>query len=68
MNAKSNDFKVGDLLSWIAVEEVTALVISVGQRYDGAVPTTIYTVLTNDCEIRKYPDYVTKYWTRISST
>jgi len=58
--------QVGDLLSWIAVEECIVLVLSVGQVYQGGLPTTTYTVLTADGEINKYPDYVMKYWRVIS--
>jgi hypothetical protein len=58
--------QVGDLLSWIAVEECVILVLSVGQIYQGGLPTTTYTVLTADGEISKYPDYVMKHWRVIS--
>ena len=57
---------VGDLLSWIAVEECVVLVLSVGQVYQGGLPSTTYTVLTADGEINKYPDYVMKHWRVIS--
>jgi hypothetical protein len=59
--------QVGDLLSWIAVEECVVLVLSVGQVCQGGLPTTTYTVLTATGEINKYPDYVIKHWRVISS-
>lgn len=60
-------FQVGDLLSWIALEECVVLFLSIGQIYQGGLPTTIYTVLTAAGEIRKYPDYVIQNWEVISS-
>ena len=58
--------QVGDLLSWLAVEECVVLVLSVGKVYQGGLPTTTYTVLTADGEINIYPDYVMKHWRVIS--
>ena len=50
----------------LAIEECVVLVLSVGQVYQGGLPTTTYTVLTADGEISKYPDYVMKHWRVIS--
>lgn len=58
--------QVGDLLSWIAVEDCVVLVLSIGQVYDGGVLSKIYTVLTATGEIKKYPDYVIQSWEVIS--
>lgn len=43
-----------------------SLILSIGQVYQGGLPTTIYTVLTSTGEINKYPDYVMKHWKVIS--
>ena len=64
----TNMFKVGDLLSRYMVGEYhMSLILSIGQVYQGGLPTTIYTVLTSTGEINNYPDYVIKDWKVISS-
>ena len=45
--------QVGDLLSWIAVEECTILVLDIKQKYDGRI-SNIYTVLTSEGNVAKY--------------
>lgn len=45
--------QVGDLLSWIAVEECTILVLDIKQKYDGRI-SNIYTVLTSEGHVVKY--------------
>jgi hypothetical protein len=60
-------FKVGDLLSiYMVGEHKTALILSVGQVYQGGILTTIYTVLSTEGDILKYPDYVIRDWKIIS--
>jgi len=45
--------QVGDLLSWITLEECTILVLDIKQKYDGRI-SNIYTVLTSDGHVVKY--------------
>jgi hypothetical protein len=45
--------QVGDLLSWLAVEECTILVLDIKQKYDGRI-SNIYTVLTSEGKIETY--------------
>ncbi len=45
--------QVGDLLSWIVIEECTILVLDIKQKYDGRI-SNIYTVLTSEGKVEKY--------------
>lgn len=45
--------QVGDLLSWIVLEECTILVLDIKQKYDGRI-SNIYTVLTSEGKVEKY--------------
>jgi hypothetical protein len=63
---KKPEYKIGDLVLWNGDETQTALILKIGQAYQGGLPTTTYTVLTADGEINKYPDYVIKHWKVIS--
>jgi hypothetical protein len=45
--------QVGDLLSWIALEDCTILVLDIKQKYDGRI-SNIYTVLTSEGKIKTY--------------
>ena len=45
--------QVGDLLSWITLEECTILVLDIKQKYDGRI-SNIYTVLTSEGKVEKY--------------
>lgn len=45
--------QVGDLLSWIALEDCTILVLDIKQKYDGRI-SNIYTVLTSEGKIETY--------------
>jgi hypothetical protein len=60
------EYKIGDLVLWNGDLTLTALILKIGQAYQGGLPTTTYTVLTADGEINKYPDYVIKHWKVIS--
>jgi len=57
--------KVGDLVLWNGDETQTALILKIGQIYQGGLLTTLYTVLVGG-EILKYPDYVMFNWRVVS--
>jgi hypothetical protein len=56
MNDMNKEYKIGDLVLWNGDLTQTALILKIGQIYQGGLPTTTYTVLTADGEINKYPD------------
>lgn len=58
--------QVGDLLSWIALEECTILVLDIKQKYDGRI-SNIYTVLTSEGKIEKYYEQAISSYKIISS-
>ena len=58
--------QVGDLLSWIALEECTILVLDIKQKYDGRI-SNIYTVLTSEGKIEKYYERTMNSYKIISS-
>jgi len=60
------EYKIGDLVRWNGDEVQTALIIKIGQIYQGGLPTMLYTVLVGG-EILKYPDYVMFNWTVVST-
>ena len=58
--------QVGDLLSWITLEECTILVLDIKQKYDGRI-SNIYTVLTSEGKVEKYFEGEIKSFNVISS-
>ena len=60
------EYKIGDLVLWNGDETQTALILKIGQIYQGGLLTTLYTVLVGG-EILKYPDYVMFNWRVVSS-
>ena len=58
-------YKIGDLVLWNGDETQTALILKIGQIYQGGLLTTLYTVLVGG-EILKYPDYVMFNWRVVS--
>jgi hypothetical protein len=63
---KKPEYKIGDLVLWNGDETQTALILKIGQIYQGGLLTTLYTVLVGG-EILKYPDYVMFNWRVVSS-
>jgi len=63
---KPGKYKIGDLVLWNGDETQTALILKIGQIYQGGLLTTLYTVLVGG-EILKYPDYVMFNWRVVSS-
>jgi hypothetical protein len=63
---KKPEYKIGDLVLWNGDLTQTALILKIGQIYQGGLLTTLYTVLVGG-EILKYPDYVMFNWRVISS-
>jgi len=59
------EYKIGDLVLWNGDETQTALILKIGQIYQGGLLTTLYTVLVGG-EILKYPDYVMFNWRVVS--
>ena len=59
------EYKIGDLVLWNGDETQTALILKIGQIYQGGLLTTLYTVLVGG-EILKYPDYVMLNWRVVS--
>ena len=62
----NKEYKIGDLVLWNGDETQTALILKIGQIYQGGLLTTLYTVLVGG-EILKYPDYVMFNWRVVSS-
>ena len=62
---KKPEYKIGDLVLWNGDETQTALILKIGQIYQGGLLTTLYTVLVGG-EILKYPDYVMLNWRVVS--
>jgi len=62
---KKPEYKIGDLVLWNGDETQTALILKIGQIYQGGLLTTLYTVLVGG-EILKYPDYVMFNWRVVS--
>jgi hypothetical protein len=60
------EYNIGDLVLWNGDDTQSALIIRIGQAYQGGLLTTMYTVLVGD-EILKYPDYVMFNWRVVSS-
>jgi len=58
--------QVGDLLSWITLEECTILVLDIKQKYDGRI-SNIYTVLTSEGKVEKYYENTMRSYKIISS-
>jgi len=63
----NKEYKIGDLVLWNGDLTQTALILKIGQIYQGGLLTTLYTVLVGG-EILKYPDYVMFNWRVVSST
>ena len=63
---KKPEYKIGDLVLWNGDLTQTALILKIGQIYQGGLLTTLYTVLVGG-EILKYPDYVMFNWRVVSS-
>jgi hypothetical protein len=61
----NKEYKIGDLVLWNGDETQTALILKIGQIYQGGLLTTLYTVLVGG-EILKYPDYVMFNWRVVS--
>jgi hypothetical protein len=62
----NKEYKIGDLVLWNGDLTQTALILKIGQIYQGGLLTTLYTVLVGG-EILKYPDYVMFNWRVVSS-
>jgi len=62
---KKPEYKIGDLVLWNGDETQTALILKIGQIYQGGLLTTLYTVLVGG-EILRYPDYVMFNWRVVS--
>jgi len=63
----NKEYKIGDLVLWNGDLTQTALILKIGQIYQGGLLTTLYTVSVGG-EILKYPDYVMFNWRVVSST
>jgi len=61
----NKEYKIGDLVLWNGDLTQTALILKIGQIYQGGLLTTLYTVLVGG-EILKYPDYVMFNWRVVS--